>query len=91
MTRGSQCIAGCLFRYAHAKHESVETLDMAKRVACTVAEGAAINSGNNYVVARTIKPVGYIVFAAGHPGLNSINNVPAYEITPESACIRLEH
>jgi hypothetical protein len=81
---------GFLFRYAHAKSEPDETLEMAKCVACTVAEGAAINTGQNHVVARLIKPKGYTVFPTGHRGLQSTKVVPVYEITPESACIRLE-
>jgi hypothetical protein len=90
MTVRSHFKNGCLFRYAHTKGEPDETLDMAVGVACTIAEGAAIDTGQNHVVARTIKPKGYVVFPTGHRALQSDGLVPAYEITPESACIRLE-
>jgi hypothetical protein len=33
---------------------------------------------------------GYAVFPTGHRALQSDGPVPAYEITPECACIRLE-
>ena len=81
---------GCLFCYDHSSGEPYETRDMAKRTACAIAEGAAIDTGQNYIVARSIKPRGYSVFPAGHRGLNRDKLVPVYEITPESACIRLE-
>jgi len=81
---------GSLFHYAHTKSEPNETLKMAIGVACTFAERAAIETGRNHVVARLIRPKGYTVFPAGHPALQSGKVVPVYEITPESACIRLE-
>lgn len=90
MTVRSHFKNGCLFHYAHTKGEPDETLDMAVGVACTIAERAAIDTGQNHVVARTIKPKGYTVFPTGHRALQSDKLVPAYEITPESACIRLE-
>jgi hypothetical protein len=89
MTVRSRYKNGCLFRYAHTKGEPDETLDMAVGVACTIAEGAAIDTGQNHVVARTIKPKGYAVFPTDHRALQSDRLVPD-EITPESACIRLE-
>ena len=81
---------GCLFRYDHSSGEPDETLDMARRVACTVAEGAAIDTGQSHIVVRSIKPKGYAVFPEGHRALSRNTVVPVYEITPESACIRLE-
>jgi hypothetical protein len=69
--------------------EPDETLEMAKLTACTIAEGAAIDTGQNHVVARLIKPQGYTVFPADHRALQTGKVVPVHEITPESACIRL--
>jgi hypothetical protein len=90
MTVRTRSANGCLFRYAHTKSEPDETLEMAVRVACTVAEKAARDTGHSHVVARLIKPKGFTVFPTGHPALQSGKVIPAYEITPESACIRLE-
>ena len=90
MTLETSSANGCLFRYDHSSGEPDETLDMAMRTACTIAEGAAIDTGQSHIVARSIKPRGYSVFPTGHRGLNGDKFVPVYEITPESACIRLE-
>ena len=90
MTVETPSANGCLFRYAHPRDEPDETLDMARRTACTIAEGAAIETGQSHIVARSIKRRGYSVFATGHRSLNRNTLVPVYEITPESACIRLE-
>jgi hypothetical protein len=54
----------------------------------TVAESAAIESGSGHVVARYRK--GYVLFQVGHQTLQSGKVAPVYEITPESACIRLK-
>ena len=81
---------GRLFHYVHTRGEPAETLEMAMRVACTIAEGAAINTGKNHVVARTIKPKSYSVFAADNPALKLPKMVPVYAITPDSACVQLE-
>ena len=83
-------VSGCLFRYVHTKDEPKETLDMAVRIACTVAEGAAIDTGRNHVVARYTRLKGYTVFPAGHRALESSQVVPVFELTPASECIRLE-
>jgi hypothetical protein len=81
---------GCLFRYTHNKDEPSETLKMAVGVACTIAERAALDTGQNHVVARLIKPRGYAVYPTGHSALQAGKLVAVYEITPESACVRLE-
>lgn len=81
---------GCLFRYTHKKSEPSETLKMAVGVACTIAEGAVVDTGQSHVVAQLIKPRGYAVYPSGHRALQAGKLVPVYEITPESACIRLE-
>jgi molybdopterin biosynthesis enzyme len=90
MTVKTHSANGCLFRYVHDKSEPDETLKMAVGVACTVAEFAAIDTGHSHVVARYIKRKGYVVFPADHRALQSGSVVPVYEITPASACIRLE-
>ena len=90
MTVETPSANGCLFRYAHPRVEPDETLDMARRTACTIAEAAAIETGESHIVARSIKPKGYAVFPTGHRGLKRVSIVPVYEITPESGCIRLE-
>ncbi len=90
MSVGRRYKNGCLFRYAHTKNEPDETLKMAVRIACTVAEKAARDTGESHVVARLIKPKGFTVFPSGHRALQSGKIVPVYEITSESACIRLE-
>jgi hypothetical protein len=81
---------GCLFHYHHSRDEPDETLKMARDVACTVAELAAIDTGQNHAVARFVRRKGYMVYPAGHAALTSGKVIPVYEITPDSACIRLE-
>ena len=79
---------GCLFRYAHTKGEPDETLGMAVGVACTIAERAAIDTGQNHVVARTIKPKGYVVFPTGHRGDDPGQGAGGYR-TSHGGCLEI--
>lgn len=57
--------------------EPAETHQMCKRVAATIAEGEAIDTGKNHVVAETQNPLMLHVFAVDHPEFPRADMGPA--------------
>jgi len=57
-------------------------------VACTIAERAALDTGQNHVVARLMTPRGDAVYPTGHHAVQEGKLAPVFEITSESESIR---